>query len=99
MDFCQINSINLNVINKAHSLWVHVPQFLDGLAKKNMGDLGMGVFSTQSSESVHFDFNSNYWEGGRRFKLSMDHENYSQNFFNCNVVFDSEHEGSKTNTK
>ena len=99
MDFCQINSINLNVINKAHSLWVHVPQFLDGLAKKNMGDLGMGVFSTQPSESVHYDFNSNYWEGGRRFKLSMDHENYSQNFFNCNVVFDSEHEGSKPTTK
>ena len=73
--------LNISIFPKIHALFVHVPQFCD--RKK----VGLGGFSEQASESVHSDFRK-IWE---RFKLPLDHQDYSQNLLRTVLKYNSQH--------
>ena len=61
--------MNKNITPKFHALIVHVPEFL----KRNRNpSYALGYDSEQSSESVHYDFDS-LWTGSR-YKRPMNHE-------------------------
>lgn len=80
-------STKLKVSPKAHALFVHVSEFLD-LMHKDYPKRGLGFWSEQASESVHYDF-KDFWEKG--YKLSPIHKNYARNLLDCLTVYNSRH--------
>ena len=59
---------------------------------KGLAKFGLGLYSEQSGETVHKDFDLNYWVG-KSYKRSMDHPDYDKNWFDCNLAYDSDHKG------
>ena len=80
-------STKLKVSPKAHALFVHVPEFLD-LMKADFPNRGLGFWSEQASESVHYDF-KDFWEKG--YKLALVHKSYRSNLLNALIVYNSRH--------
>lgn len=80
-------STKLKVSPKAHALFVHVSEFLD-LMTEEYPKKGLGFWSEQASESVHYNF-KDFWEKG--YKLAPVHKNYGANLLNALIVYNSRH--------
>jgi hypothetical protein len=65
---------------KLHILYHHVGQFIQQTRKT------LGLFSEQSAESLHHDFEGQ-WNG--RFKRDMSHPDYQSQLLNCVVEYNS----------
>jgi hypothetical protein len=76
--------LNIGIPPKIHCILVHVPQFL-----ADKGGKGLGVWSEQASESVHYDF-GNLWVGGS-YKRALCHADYASKLFRCVVTYNSRH--------
>ena len=77
-------AIESSVTLKAHIVFEHL---IPGLA--NLGGEGMGLTSEQAGESIHHEFDHNYWS---RYKINLiSNPNYSESWFNANVEFCSKH--------
>ena len=83
-------STKLKVSPKAHALFVHVSEFLD-LMEEEYPNKGLGFWSEQASESVHYDFKE-FWEKG--YKLAPVHKSYGRNLLNAMIVYNSRHTSS-----
>lgn len=71
----------VSITPKAHAIFHHVPEFLE------MKGCGLGVYSEQSTETLHSDFKSQW----SRFKIIKGHPKYEENLFNCVVDYNSKH--------
>ena len=74
----------MNITPKVHGVLFHVPEFLD----KNPGH-GLGLWSEQASESVHYDF-GDLWVNGS-YKRSLTHADYTSQLLKCVVTYNSRH--------
>ena len=94
MNYCHMLTvpINLYVTPKVHIVFVHVVEFLDIMEEEGLGNLGLSLYSEQSGETVHYDFDANYWIG-KSYKRSMNSPDYEQNWFDCNLAYDTDHKG------
>ena len=66
----------------------HVIQFLNRKHKEYPGK-GLGFFSEQASESVHYDWD-NLWTG-HKYKRSFEHKDYDSQLKKCGVAYNSRH--------
>ena len=98
INYCQqINrpkpkDIILHVTVKAHVVFAHIVKFFEIMDAKGLAKFGLGLYSEQSGETVHKDFDLHYWVG-KSYKRSMDHPDYDKNWFDCNLAYDSDHKG------
>ncbi len=76
--------LGISVTPKVHAILVHVCQFLE-IHEGN----GLGPWSEQASESVHFDF-SQLWEKGC-YKRSLNHDQYADKLLKCVITYNSRH--------
>lgn len=74
--------LDIGIPPKIHCILVHVPQFL-----ADKGGKGLGVWSEQASESVHYDF-GNLWQS---YKRSLCHADYESQLYRCVVTYNSRH--------
>ena len=65
-------ALNKKVSPKVHAVVIHVPAFLESMADKYPGK-GLGFWSEQASESVHYDFKQFYEQG---YKVTSCHKLY-----------------------
>ena len=79
--------LGIRVTPKVHSIFVHVPQFLE---KHQSSGKGLGYWSEQASEAVHKDF-ENIWSGSS-YKRAMSHKDYPQQLLKCVVTYNSRHQ-------
>ena len=77
---CQ--QLPISTTPKLHILYHHVGQFIQQTRKP------LGLFSEQSAESLHHDFEGQ-WNG--RFKRDMSHPDYQSQLLNCVVEYNSKH--------
>ena len=80
--------VGLSVTPKVHCLEAHVGQFLD-MQKEKYNGFGLGYWSEQASESVHFDFKHLWVDRG--YKRDLQHSDYDSNFLKCVVTYNSRH--------
>ena len=78
----------LSVTPKVHCLEAHVAQFLDRQSETFPG-FGLGFWSEQASESVHYDF-KHLWNG-RNYVRDLAHADYDKNLLKCAVTYNSRH--------
>jgi hypothetical protein len=72
-------SLNISVTPKVHAVFFHIAEFC------NKTQQGLGFFSEQAMESVHFDFNS-VW---KKYKVSRDHSDYSSRLLRAVCEYNS----------
>ena len=72
--------LGIDVTPKVHAVLVHVPQFLD----QNPGH-GLGLWSEQASESVHYDF-GDLWVNSS-YKRSLTHKDYAEQLLKGVVTY------------
>lgn len=73
--------LGIEVTPKVHAVFFHVKEFCE----KN--GLGLGFFSEQAMESVHFDFKST-WEIN---KVTIDHPDYPKKLLRAVCQYNSLH--------
>ena len=78
------SALDKSVTPKVHTVFVHVPQFLE--RHKNFHK-GLGYWSEQASESVHSDFDSLWVRSS--YKRSIFHKFYNTQLLKCVVVYNS----------
>ena len=66
--------LGIKISPKVHALVTHVPEFLDSMQKHYPGK-GLGFWSEQASETVHYDFKQFYEQG---YKVPCCHKLYSE---------------------
>ena len=80
-----------NVTPKIHAVFVHIKQYLDRQKEKNELEFGLGFYSAQPSETIHYDFDK-FWVGSS-FKRDLIHDDYPKNAKNAVTVYSSKHVG------
>ena len=78
------DKLGVSVTPKVHAVLVHIPEFLD----QNLGH-GLGYWSEQASESVHYDF-GDLWVTSS-YKRSRNHKDYADQLLKFNVTYNSRH--------
>lgn len=73
--------LGITVTPKVHAVFFHVAEFCE---IKNMG---LGYFSKQAIESVHYDF-QNIWE---QHKVAKNHPEYFKKFLRATCAYNSLH--------
>ena len=73
---------------KVHILEAHVVQFLDRQKQAYPGK-GLGYWSEQASESVHYDWD-NLWTGNK-YKRELKDKNHDTQLKKCGVTYNSRH--------
>ena len=79
-------TLGKSITPKVHTVFVHVPQFLE--RQKNL-QKGLGYWSEQASESVHCDFDSLWVRSS--YKRSISHTYYNSQLLKCVVAYNSRH--------
>jgi hypothetical protein len=74
--------LNISVTTAVHVVFKHVPQFCQ------LVDTGLGQFSEQASESVHYDFNHMWEKSG---KVSLVHAAYGSNLLQAIIRYNGRH--------
>ena len=80
-------ALNLKVSPKVHALVNHVTDFFEVFANTYPG-CGLGFWSEQASESVHYSFQS-HWEKG--YKVNFHHPLYKDKLLKAVVSYNSRH--------
>lgn len=77
-------ALESSVTLKVHILFEHL---IPNLA--NLGGEGMGLTSEQVGESIHHEFNHNFWS---RYKINLlTNPQYAKNWYDANLEFSSKH--------
>ena len=80
----QFMALESSVTLKVHIIFEHL---IPNLA--NLGGVGMGLTSEQAGESIHHEFNHNFWS---RYKINLlTNPNFAKNWFDANLEFSSKH--------
>ena len=80
-------TLGIKVSPKVHALVIHVPEFLDSM-QESYPDKGLGFWSEQASETVHYDFKQFYEQG---YKIPSCHNLYSAKLLRSVIVYNSRH--------
>ena len=73
--------LGIRITPKVHIVFFHVIEFCNKFIK------GLGYFSEQASESVHYDFNA-CWE---KFKVHSTHRDFGSHLFNAVSRYNAQH--------
>lgn len=73
--------LNISVTTKIHTIFFHVEQFCQHYG------IGLGFFSEQAFESVHYDF----CQTRNDFKVDSKNKNYSSKLLRCVCVYNCKH--------
>ena len=76
------------IILKTHILEAHVVEFLNRQTGVFKGK-GLGFWSEQASESVHYDWYKLWVDN--KYKRELDHKDYNKQLLKCGVTYNSRH--------
>ena len=73
--------LGISVTPKIHCIFVHVPQFCD------LKGVGLGFYSEQASESVHYDFKQTW----NNYKVKENHPDFAKNLLKAVLKYNALH--------
>ena len=79
---------DISIILKTHILEAHVVEFLNRQTGVFKGK-GLGFWSEQASESVHYDWYKLWVDN--KYKRELDHKDYNKQLLKCGVTYNSRH--------
>ena len=83
--FAPATSLGISETPSIHAAKVHIQDFLG----RNEAESGLGIFSEQASESVHYDWEESVWDRG--YKVPETHPNYPNQLRKAVGKYNSRH--------